>query len=91
MIQNIKGQFAGLGPLVGESRGRELVGTPTTGPWTPGARHLPWRCSTGSRSVSSSSSTGRRKTWVIYPFSFDTNLSDEVEAAARAEVARGGN
>jgi hypothetical protein len=89
MIQNIKAQFSGLGPLMGKYRGRELVGTTRVGGRLV---HVTYLALYDRQPVRFEFQFYRpQESWVIYSFSFDTNLSDEVEAASRAEVARGGN
>ena len=89
MVQNIKTQFAGVGPLMGHYRGRELVGTATIGGRLVHVTYLvlydrqPLRFEFQFYKPQGA--------WVIYSFSFDTKLSNELEAGARAEVANGRN
>jgi len=89
MVQNVKTQFAGVGPLVGQYRGRELVGTTTIGGRVV---HVTYLALYDRQPVRLEFQFYKpQDAWIIYSFSFDTKLSDELEAAARAEVARGGN
>lgn len=89
MVQNIKTQFAGVVPLVGQYRGRELIGTATIGGRLV---HVTYLMLYDRQPLRFEFQFYKPKdAWIIYSFSFDTKLSDEIEAAARAEVAQGGN
>jgi hypothetical protein len=89
MVQNVKTQFAGVGALVGQYRGRELVGTTIIGGRVV---HVTYLALYDRQPVRLEFQFYKpQDAWIIYSFSFDTKLSDELEAAARAEVARGGN
>ena len=89
LIQNIKTQFAGVGGLVGQYRGRELVGTTTIGGRLVHVTYLALYDRQPLRFEFQFYKP--QDAWIIYSFSFDTKLSDELEASARAEVSRGGN
>jgi len=89
MVQNIKTQFAGLGGLVGQYRGRELVGTTTIGGRLV---HVTYLALYDRQPLRFEFQLYKpQDAWIIYSFSFDANLSDELEASSRAEVTRGGN
>ena len=89
MIQNIKTQFAGVGGLVGQYRGRELVGTTTVGGRLV---HVTYMVLYDRQPLRFEFQFYKpQNDWIIYSFSFDTKLSDELEASARADVAHGGN
>ena len=89
LIQNIKTQFAGLGGLVGQYRGRELVGTNTIGGRLVHVTYLALYDRQPLRFEFQFYKP--QDTWIIYSFSFDTKLSDELEASARTDVTHGGN
>ena len=89
MVQNIKTQFAGVGGLGGQYRGRELVGTTTVGGRLV---HVTYLALYDRQPLRFEFQFYRpQDAWIIYSFSFDTKLSDELEASARADVAHGGN
>jgi opacity protein-like surface antigen len=89
MVQNVKTQFAGVVPLVGKYRGRELIGTATIGGRLV---HVTYLALYDRQPLRFEFQFYRpQDAWIIYSFSFDTKLSDELEAGARAEVARGRN
>ena len=89
LVQNIKTQFAGVSGLVGQFRGRELVGTTTVGGRVVHVTYLALYDRQPLRFEFQFYKP--QDAWIIYSFSFDTKLSDELEAAARADVAHGGN
>ena len=89
LIQNIKTQFAGVGGLVGQYRGRELVGTTNIGGRLVHVNYLALYDRQPLRFEFQFYKP--QDAWIIYSFSFDTKISDELEASARADVSHGSN
>jgi|SRR6185295_17393602 len=88
-IGNLKNQLHGLVPLVGSYRGRELIGTASIGGRLV---HVTYMVLYDRQPLRMEFVLYRpQDAWTIYAFRFDSNLPEELQAGARAEIASGKN